>query len=464
MPFGFRKSVSLGGGARVTFSKSGISSSIGGKGYRVTSGPRGTHVTIGAGGIRYRQRIDGYLGPRTSIPPSPYPRPTPLSNVGTPIVTADASQLVELSSASTLQQLNEVSHRTTYAWMVLLGGLILACLAFQIHFIITGLLLCLTLYLASIVKKSDTQRRTFHLEYKLEPSAQQRWDILAHSLSALAKAQRIWRITTQDHTYDWKRNAGASSLLNRTLAGVQQRSSANIASNVTPYCLNIIGQQFFFFPDRIYVLQNGMYGAVEYTSLMLGSGQTRFIEEQGVPQDAMVVGTTWRYVNKDGGPDRRFNNNHQIPIAQYGVVELRSATGLNVLLHVSSLSAVDQFSSLFMSFQGYGEPQHRHNEQQTPPRPKPQQAPPRQEAPKQNQRRASTAQEPPKSSPINCYQTLGLSASCTKEEASAKYRQLAMAYHPDRVNHLAPEFQQLANNKLREINQAYEEIKHLRGW
>ncbi len=453
----------------MTFSKSGVSTSIGGKGYRTTSGPRGTHVTIGAGGIRYRQRIDGYLGTMPSTHPSPYTQPSGVPHTGTPIVTADASQLVELSSASTLEQLNNVTHQPAYAWMVIVGGLILALVALQIHFVITALLLCLTLYLASIVKASDTRRRTFHMEYKLEPSAQQRWNTLGQSLTALARTQRLWRITTQDHTYDWKRNAGASSLLSRTLVAVQQKTSANIFSNVNPYCLNIVGQQFFFFPDRIYVLQNGMYGAVEYISLTVGTGQTRFIEEQGVPQDAQVVGTTWRYVNKNGGPDRRFNNNRELPIAQYGVVELGSATGLNLLFHVSSLSAVDQFSSLFKSFLGNGAPQQRHNEQQTPPRPNPQQSQqqqsrPRQEAPKQNRRPPPATQEPPRSTHVNCYQRLGLSSSCTKEEASAKYRQLAMAYHPDRVSHMASEFQELANNKLREINQAYEELKLLRGW
>ena len=447
----------------MTFSKSGISTSVGGKGYRITTGPRGTHVTIGAGGIRYRQRIDGHLKPNNSSYPSS--QPVNVQTAGTPIVTADASQLVELSSASTLEQLNDVSRQPVYAWIVIVGGLVLSALALQIHFVIAGILLCLSLYLASLVKTSDTQRRTFHLDYNLEPVAQQKWDLLGQSLTALAKTQRLWRITTQDHTYDWKRNAGASSLLNRTLASVQHLNPSNIASNITPYCLNVTGQQFLFFPDRIYVLQSGRYGAIEYASLVVGTGQTNFIEEQGVPQDAHVVGTTWKYVNKGGGPDRRFNNNREIPIAQYGVVELQSTTGLNVLLHVSSLSAMNQFSSLFNSFQGLTSSQQRPAYQQSPPSPDPQQSRPRQEAPKPKPR-ASAPKQPsqPKPAPVSCFQCLGLSETCTKEEASAKYRQLAMAYHPDRVSHMAPEFQELANNKLRAFNEAYEELKQLRGW
>lgn len=55
--FSFRKSKKLGP-FRVTLSKSGISASVGVKGARITSGPRGTHLTAGAGGVTYRTRLD----------------------------------------------------------------------------------------------------------------------------------------------------------------------------------------------------------------------------------------------------------------------------------------------------------------------------------------------------------------------------------------------------------------------
>ena len=59
---------------------------------------------------------------------------------------------------------------------------------------------------------------------------------------------------------------------------------------------------------------------------------TRFIEGDGVPSDATVVDQTWRFVNKNGGPDRRFNNNVQLPIVNYGVLRFSSANGLNIHL------------------------------------------------------------------------------------------------------------------------------------
>jgi DnaJ-class molecular chaperone len=59
---------------------------------------------------------------------------------------------------------------------------------------------------------------------------------------------------------------------------------------------------------------------------------------------------------------------------------------------------------------------------------------------------------------------LGLTPGCTQEEAAAKYRQLASSYHPDRVNNLAPEFKALAHQKMTEINNAFADLKRLRGW
>src|SRR6185437_14394300 len=60
-------------------------------------------------------------------------------------------------------------------------------------------------------------------------------------------------------------------------------------------------------------------------------------EESGVPADAQVVGHTWRFLNKDGSPDRRFNNNRRIPKCQYSQYHFLSATGINEIITTSKL-------------------------------------------------------------------------------------------------------------------------------
>ena len=78
-------------------------------------------------------------------------------------------------------------------------------------------------------------------------------------------------------------------------------------------------------------------GAVSYADLNLRVSQTRFIETDGMPADAKVVGRTWQYVNKGGTPDRRFKNNPEIPIALYEEVQFTSTTGLNEVIQISKL-------------------------------------------------------------------------------------------------------------------------------
>ena len=57
------------------------------------------------------------------------------------------------------------------------------------------------------------------------------------------------------------------------------------------------------------------------------------------------------------------------------------------------------------------------------------------------------------------YDILGITSGASQEEITVAYRQMAKQYHPDRVAHLGPEFQELAEVRMKEINQAYQELK-----
>jgi DnaJ-class molecular chaperone len=52
-----------------------------------------------------------------------------------------------------------------------------------------------------------------------------------------------------------------------------------------------------------------------------------------------------------------------------------------------------------------------------------------------------------------------LRANASPAEIAAAYRNLARLYHPDKVAGLAPEFQALAEKRMKEINGAYESLK-----
>ena len=58
------------------------------------------------------------------------------------------------------------------------------------------------------------------------------------------------------------------------------------------------------------------------------------------------------------------------------------------------------------------------------------------------------------------YKVLGVSESATDEEVKKAYRALAKKYHPD--NYVNNPLADLAAEKMKEINEAYDEIQRMR--
>lgn len=61
----------------------------------------------------------------------------------------------------------------------------------------------------------------------------------------------------------------------------------------------------------------------------------------------------------------------------------------------------------------------------------------------------------------NPYEVLGISPNATNEEVKKAYRELARKYHPD--NYVDSPMADLAEEKMKEINEAYDEILRMRA-
>ncbi|MGB9851792.1 MAG: J domain-containing protein [Candidatus Kapaibacteriota bacterium] len=61
------------------------------------------------------------------------------------------------------------------------------------------------------------------------------------------------------------------------------------------------------------------------------------------------------------------------------------------------------------------------------------------------------------------YNILGLGIDATFEEVKIAYKKKVREYHPDFVENLGKEIQDLAKKKIQEINYAYELIKKAKG-
>jgi DnaJ like chaperone protein len=61
------------------------------------------------------------------------------------------------------------------------------------------------------------------------------------------------------------------------------------------------------------------------------------------------------------------------------------------------------------------------------------------------------------------YRILEISPDVTDDEVKKAFREMAKKHHPDKVSHLGEEVQHAAKEKFQMINQAYNDIKKVRG-
>lgn len=354
MPFYIRDSVSLGP-FRLNLSKSGLGISAGVKGFRVGTGPRGHYIHAGMNGVYYRKTLGGlgrkpkaavadggtdYISEIAKIAPNDK-LPTYMTEDGVlmrRIISAEADVLVSENHSEALRSLNEARERPSYALLLCAAagvGLALSFASQNPTMIAMFVVLLIAAYaVGSII---DVPRRNVVFAYKLEPIAEERYKALVDAIDRLATARKLWFVKAQGditNLHAWKKNSGASALVDSKETSVSYALPKGVASNVTPPMIAIDGKNCYFFPDCILVEENKRFGAVRYETIRTAIREQRMIMD-AAPADATVVGQTWKYVNKNGSPDRRFKDNRQLPICLFEEIGMVSEGGFKGLLQVS---------------------------------------------------------------------------------------------------------------------------------
>jgi DnaJ like chaperone protein len=76
-----------------------------------------------------------------------------------------------------------------------------------------------------------------------------------------------------------------------------------------------------------------------------------------------------------------------------------------------------------------------------------------------NQSRTHTREEESAASQWDPYQILEIERGASQEKIKQPFRKLAGKYHPDKLEYLGDEFKVLAEQRFKEIQRAYEELK-----
>lgn len=313
MPWYLRKSLTRGP-VRLNLSKSGLGASFGVKGLRIGVGPKGTYLQGGRGGLYYRQ----YLNSRTPggpalAPTGPLESPIP-QVVGEPTEhTATPANDDDVAAA-----INQRLSAFRWSRALVLAAFVVPVIFFanQLPALAVIAFVALLVWAIALSTKEAKQRR-ITLDYQLpEETLGKYYAAFVHAFEEASKCAAIWRVTSQAASYQTKYTAGAGMTVQRSLTRITF-NEPTLTVNIPTAWLWAAGGKLALLPDRMLFFGPQGVSSLKYTEVNATASDMNFREDGVVPPDSTNVGTTWQYVNKNGGPDKRFANNRQLPIQRY---------------------------------------------------------------------------------------------------------------------------------------------------
>lgn len=366
----FRKSFKLFPGVRLNVSRSGLSTSFGIPGATVNVGCKGLRGTVGIPGTGLSYSANLTLGPGNSdvIPRgAQYWAPTPRAaeqfsplgyQVPDPAMNSIASASVERLTTPSLLDLKQmivdaraqrldIKNDVEEAKRDLLkrerelrikGGLLKPLFKGRVTHLIKDVS-----ELRNHIGELNAWFDLTHIEVSFDASdaASSAFAAVIRAFDTCRTSSVIWDVTADRKINRTQERTTAGRCVDRKPVRFDYDDSdlvrfAGRAMRMT----NANGDDLLIYPGILLVPRvDGQFALLDLREVVVSSGIVNFIEEEGVPPDSQVVGHAWAKANKDGSPDRRFSNNYQIPVCQYGRLHLGSSSGLNEEFQISNPQA-----------------------------------------------------------------------------------------------------------------------------
>lgn len=174
-----------------------------------------------------------------------------------------------------------------------------------------------------------TKRTKVFLGYSLDPSAERKLDSIRRAFASLNQSSRVWVYRLREHENDkqWKYHAGSLFTVAKQPIVLFNRPIPNVETNIRVFGLTHGHRAFYFLPEKLLVIDGGEVFHVEYAELAVSTDHLEYVEAEGnVFRDSEVIAHRPRFINRDGSPDRRFKNNHELPVVRCGILRLDVAT------------------------------------------------------------------------------------------------------------------------------------------
>lgn len=375
MTWRFRKSFSPLPGIRITLSPSGVSTSVGVGSFRTTIGSRGLAVTanIPGSGLSFRHALGSSPSQRLTDPQTPlapqagFITPEPSALEMNDIKSAGSGALTTLGLSEFKRLLEKARHEHDEVIRELSSARSEESSAVEHYKGWENGWFMRRLFKAKfeqlrVSAQESTAKRTeleeqehlsrLQTQIDLPDNVAKAFHRMSDEFAILTKCDYIWDTVGQRNTNRVMERTTATRVVERKPVGFKLGHCELIESEwKVPHLENANGGDIYFYPAfALYFVSSDNFALLEYKDIELEFSFSMFIEEEALPRDTTIVGQTWAKANKDGSPDKRFNGNYQIPIAQYGKISITSATGMNEEYMVSNAEFAQAFSSAWNIF------------------------------------------------------------------------------------------------------------------
>jgi len=355
----FRRRVKICPGLYLNFSTGGASITAGVPGASVNVGPNGTFLNAGipGTGIYSRERI--------SQPDQQVPEPPPLAQsfaTGGEIKSGEVEALTSMELAETkamilkaISDCEELEARLSAGkrklfWLKLQNAL---SKVFLIGFLVRWFGRQVEGQL-QLLGELEARREecVIHLNCGFDEATARLYEELSNAFGRMSNSSKTWDKTSSSAVNMAAERSSASSAIKRNVVKFGFGDFPVIKSDKAPfYFENSNGPDIFIYPAFIVLKSGNSIALLGFKDIQFDYSRCSFVEEEFVPSDAERIGTTWKKCNKDGGPDRRFKGNYEIPIVQYGEFFFRSDTGVDECFVISNFEATKDFGEAFLAYQ-----------------------------------------------------------------------------------------------------------------
>lgn len=341
MGYRFRKSINLGGGFKINLSKSGIGYSWGMPGMRyskLANGRERNTYSIPGTGISYVE--DSSSGQKQKK--QSYESQHSNGIIEEKVSNTDFEDNSNYDAF--IDKINEFKNKDLgiKISIIILSLILLFVLEKPVVIFAGFFVFCFYIIYRNI-------KMLISVEYDFDDENKKYYETINNFFSKIASARGLWLIETRYKNFDVKRNAGVDSCIERFPISIIEKTPYYLKTNVKCHCLSIKDKNFYFLPNKILVDYKNKTVGLDFQELSFNFSETSFVEQQGAPSDSEVIGYTYRYVNKKGGPDRRYKDNPQYPECLYGIIDIKNIEGLNLSILISSKTKMVQAKQSYES-------------------------------------------------------------------------------------------------------------------